>query len=38
MTITNSTNLAQLVNVKLCGENPQGIRELKSENNIELDL
>ncbi len=38
MTITNSTNLAQLVNVKLCGENPQGMRELKSENNIELDL
>ena len=37
MTITNSTNLTQLVNVSLCGENPQGMRELKSENNIELD-
>ena len=37
MTITNSTNLTQLVNVRLCGENPRGMRELKSENNIELD-
>ncbi len=37
MTITNSTNLTQLVNVRLCGENSQGMRELKSENNIELD-
>ena len=37
MTITNSTNLAQLVNVRLCGENPRGMRELKTENNIELD-
>lgn len=37
MTITNSTNLAQLVNVRLCGENPRGMRELKSENNMELD-
>ncbi len=37
MTITNSTNLTQLVNVRLCGENPRGMRELKTENNIELD-
>ncbi len=38
MTITNSTNLAQLVNVRLCGENPRGMREFKSENNIKFDL
>ena len=37
MKIANSTNLTQLVNVKLYGENPRGMRELKSENNIELD-
>lgn len=37
MTITNSTNLIQLVNVRLCDENSRGMRELKSGNNIELD-
>lgn len=37
MTITNNTNLAQLVDVKLCTGASQGMRELKSENNFEFD-
>ena len=37
MKIANSTNPAQLVDVKLCTGVSQGMRELKSENNIELD-
>ncbi|MBQ8781349.1 MAG: hypothetical protein IJZ72_06740 [Oscillospiraceae bacterium] len=37
MTITNNTNLAQLVDVKLCTGTSQGMRELKAENNFELD-
>ena len=36
MTIT-TTNLTQFANVKLCSGTTQGMRELKSENNISLD-